>query len=345
MKRNHSMDLLRIICAIFIVFIHVTPDYNPSMTGTIPGLFIHPLVRSGLPLFFIISGYFILNSELKSIFSFYKSRLVSVIIPFVIFSFLHYCYFHQWDANAYGIEWSVNYFKSLAFGSPINFGRQYFMTGLYWFIYAIIGLYIISPAIIKSMEFINQSNSAKCLVYLVVFYCVAWFIGGLAGNSGFSVNWLQLPENTKWILYFLIGGIIKRINYKSNLTILIPSIILSYALVVYTYYGSITGAWYSMGWIDSNAAMVLLSTSIFITFHGLNFSFKKNSVTYLSSLTYGVYLIHIVFLSVVSNKTNTLSNNYLTYTLVTGFLVATLAFLMSAIINFAVVNRVIRLLK
>jgi len=345
LKRNHSMDLLRILCTIFIVFIHVTPEYNPSDNSSWPGIFIHSLVRSGLPIFFIMSGYFILNSNIKSALSFYRSRFISIIIPFIVFSFAHYCYFHQWDSNPYSLEWGVNFIKSIIYGSPINFGREYFMTGLYWFVYAIIGLYLLSPAMIKCMDFINENNALKCVLILVFSYCILWVLGSALGKLGLESNWLQYPNNIKWLFYFLVGGVIRRINIKTKTSYSLPSIIITYALVVITCYGSAKGEWYSSSWIDANAAMVLFSVCLFATFHGLEINFKKNYVTYLSSLTYGVYLIHIVFLSVVSDKTHVLSNNLIIYTLVTGSAVVTLAFIASAAVNFIIINKVMMLLK
>lgn len=344
-NRNQSMDMLRIICAIFIVFIHVTPEYNPAVAGSLPSLFIHSLVRSGLPIFFIMSGYFILNSKINSLVDFYKSRLVTIIVPFLVFSFAHYCYFHQWDPNAYSSEWAVNYLKSVMYGSPVNFGRQYFMTGLYWFVYAIIGLYIITPVIIKCMEFIGNENALKCLMVLLAFYCVTQVSGAYLKTINFSEDWMQYPDGLKWVLYFIIGGIIKRVEKNINSLAISFAVIISYFLVVITYHGSATGKWYSLGWIDANAAMVLLSTSIFILFHTQKIKLQSKIIPYLSSLTYGVYLIHIVWLSVVNEKTNVISNELITYTLSTGLLVVFFAFMTSSIVNFFIIKRIVGLLK
>lgn len=49
-KRNNNIDILKFICAIFVMIIHVKVPYDP---------YYEPIVRSGVPCFFIISGYFL----------------------------------------------------------------------------------------------------------------------------------------------------------------------------------------------------------------------------------------------------------------------------------------------
>ncbi|MCE4257861.1 acyltransferase family protein, partial [Escherichia coli] len=62
-------------------------------------LLLNPVFRVSLPLFFMISGYLILNSKIDSLFEFYKKRIKTIALPFLFFSFIHYCFFHQWDSN------------------------------------------------------------------------------------------------------------------------------------------------------------------------------------------------------------------------------------------------------
>lgn len=212
-RRNASMDFLRIICAIFIVFIHVTPDYIPGNEQTLSSLFIHPLVRSALPIFFMISGYFILNSKNSdSILVFYKKRLLSIFIPFLVFSFIHYTYYHQWDPDAYSGKWLLNYFKAILIGAPNNFAKDYFMTALYWFVYAIIGLYLLSPAIKKSISFINNENALKYTLCTIAGYFAYSELMMAHSAIGYSENLFFMPEGIKWMFYFICGGMIFKIK-------------------------------------------------------------------------------------------------------------------------------------
>ena len=57
MKRLYNIDSLKLLCAIFVIFIHVSTPYQK---------YILPLTRCAVPCFFIISGYFIYSETLVS---------------------------------------------------------------------------------------------------------------------------------------------------------------------------------------------------------------------------------------------------------------------------------------
>lgn len=344
-NRNVNIDLLRIISALFIVFIHVTPDFSPDNNGTLPSLFINPLVKSGLTIFFIMSGYFVLNGKEESVLSFYRKRAVSTLIPFVVFSFMHYTYFHQWDVNPYGFQWFLNYVKAMLIGAPANFGREYFMSGLYWFVYAIIGVYLMSPLFRKAISFINEENALKALSILVLFYVVYYTLSMSSPVSGISENILQLPESSKWVFYFVTGGIIFRVKKTFNFKFLILFSFIFYLLVMLTYRGMFDGAWYSKSWVDANPAMFLLSISLFMAFRSLKIKSNGKLITYFASLTYGTYLIHITMLSFISELSRGIFNNYLLNIVATSTSVFVSSMIVAALVNKIIVDRLIRLLR
>ncbi|EFA3824844.1 acyltransferase [Escherichia coli] len=341
MNRNISIDVLRILSALAIVFIHVTPQYDGSNTYV---LIMQPIIRAGLPIFFIISGFFILNSKIESIQTFYKKKLISIIIPFLLFSFMHYAYFHQWDENAYTKDWVANYFKAVIYGSPVNFGRDYFMTALYWFVYTIIGLYLLSPLIQKCMEFINNDNAARYLYILILTSGSYPVLGELLKQFSFSENILNLPDNFKWLAYFVSGAILGRVNYIKT-SFLIPAIIFFYFIVMLTCYGAKYNSWYSYEWIDGNIAMMALSVSMFALFLKIKINSHSKIITYISSLTYGVYLSHIFILSIVDSYTKDLGQSTPSYVFITVSFVFLTSLILSSVVNFLIAKRLVRLLS
>lgn len=53
-ERNYSIDLLKFICAVLVVFLHTPCIYHK---------FINPITRCAVPCFFIISGYLLYNKN------------------------------------------------------------------------------------------------------------------------------------------------------------------------------------------------------------------------------------------------------------------------------------------
>ncbi|WP_258317647.1 acyltransferase family protein, partial [Escherichia coli] len=59
-------------------------------------LFAQSIVRIGLPIFFMLSGYYLLNRNTSNPLSFYRKRLPAIILPFIIYSLVHY-YIINWN--------------------------------------------------------------------------------------------------------------------------------------------------------------------------------------------------------------------------------------------------------
>lgn len=156
MKRDISLDLLRIICCIFVIGIHVTPDYAYTVTShqsesvQIQTLFTQSFVRIGLPIFFMLSGYYLLNRNDSNPLSFYRRRLPAIILPFIIYSLAHY-YIINWNN---GTPTSVIEYLILISKSTVSLSVHF------WFVYAITGLYLIAPAI----QYIIKEGANKFLI-------------------------------------------------------------------------------------------------------------------------------------------------------------------------------------
>lgn len=331
MKRNLSLDILRIVCAIFVVFIHVSPAYSQKNDGFLP-LILNPLFRVALPLFFMISGYLILNSKINSLSEFYKKRLKTIIIPFILFSFIHYSFFHQWDSDQFSFDWLKNYALSLVSGYPVNTGRDYFMTALYWFVYTIIGLYLITPLVAKCISFINEKNAITSLCILLVLFAFQQFAPHAFSSLGMSSDWFRSQKFNEFLVYFVLGGIIAR---TATINIMIPVFVslISFATVVYQQHVAVEGNWFGKAWIDANVFMMTLCCCILIIVHTKKIEFESNAITYISSLTYGVYLIQIVTISLADRYTRTFKPEYFTYTILTGIGAIFMAFIISAIVQ------------
>ncbi|HDP6927531.1 TPA: acyltransferase [Escherichia coli] len=331
MKRNISIDLLRITCSILVVFIHVSPPFS-NKNESMAALLLNPVFRVSLPLFFMISGYLILNSKIDSLFEFYKKRIKTIALPFLFFSFIHYCFFHQWDSNQLSVTWFKNYFIAVFYGYPINTGGDYFMTALFWFVYTIIGLYLISPLISRCISFIDSKNAMKSIIIILAIYAFQQFSPEFLGYMGASKDWFRLQRLNEFLVYFVLGGIIARTALRSTalIWIIMP---VCYFIVVYQQYLAVDGHWMGRGWIDANVFMMILCSCILILTHTYKVERYNAKIIYLSSLTYGVYLIQAVTISLADWVTKEYKVFYLQYTIITGILACLIAFCISAIIN------------
>lgn len=152
------VDVLRCLAIYLVIALHCVVGFvnNAGLYGTRTWWacsIINSFGRMGVPLFFMISGYLLLSSEkTREIGSFYKNRFLKLALPFFV-----------WDA-VYFLEgcilsgsWDILVF----FQELVRQGSKYHL----WFIYQIMGLYLLAPFLKK---IVDHSTTGELLVFLAV---------------------------------------------------------------------------------------------------------------------------------------------------------------------------------
>ena len=148
-KRIFEYDLMRVILSMMVLGIHIltkvkglSKEYNT--TWVVVNIFTNFFMISN-PLFFILSGKFSLNKEFetsKDYKRFYKNKMITIIIPFIIASIIIYIVFNE--------NKSIQNFIKKFVGGDIE--------GTYWFIYTLIGMMIFSPFLSKMIKNMNLTD-------------------------------------------------------------------------------------------------------------------------------------------------------------------------------------------
>ena len=95
-QRIPYLDFLRCLALLFVIVLHsITPVIiNPkfySCTTWYLCMLINPLVRTGVPLFFMISGYLLLSRSSTRHFSpFYQHNIPKLLIPLTAWNLIYY---------------------------------------------------------------------------------------------------------------------------------------------------------------------------------------------------------------------------------------------------------------
>ncbi|MGL5960225.1 MAG: acyltransferase, partial [Bacteroidales bacterium] len=155
------VDVLRFIAIFMVIACHCADPFNVSpearlnpdfnFWGSIYGSFLRPCV----PLFVMITGLLLLPVKL-SIGTFYKKRLLRILVPFLIWSVLYNLF--PWITGLLGLPSSVisNIFAYASpeasqsiFDAVKNIALIPFNFNVYtvpmWYIYMLIGLYLYMP--------------------------------------------------------------------------------------------------------------------------------------------------------------------------------------------------------
>lgn len=293
-QRIEYFDILRGIAIIGVIAIHSSeigykfPDMSVEFRGTVIW---RQLINFSVPLFLAISGYFAANKETNneaSYLIFVKKQIPRVFIPYVFWSVIYSIPIILHDDNS---------LKDVVF-KFITFQ----ITGPFYYILLIIQYYILLPilkkmATTKGVLIAGLISGFSCLTIYITRYCLSIDIP-LFIYAGFFPT---------WIVFFVIGIFIRKngINTKSN--ILLSFLILSFVLsVVETYYlyikfndiGNSVTAVKITSFIYSITAILFL----FKQADKKNFNFKF--LSYLGKISFGIYLSHMIVLSILARLFN-----------------------------------------
>ena len=285
--RVFYLDIIRVFSIVMVFVLHCICDYYNNSQNAGKALwtvlsFVQELTRTGVPLFFMISGYLLLSRPIDNVAEFYKKRFMKVFIPFIIYDVLYYfCYTYQ-----NGAEYSViGFLREL-----VNNGSAYHL----WFIYTILFLYILIPF----MKMIIDKCDFKLLMLFFVITIfqttIKPFINSVA--NGYITFYFTPDAMFGYFGYMLLGYIlgsyditvkIRNIIYLAGISFFVIIPVLSMRSVIgggdYLFHG---------GYMLNHYAE---AAAIFV-FCKYNMNRKSTIIKSLSSVSFGAYFIHVFIL-------------------------------------------------
>lgn len=243
MTRNNNFDFLRLLFAIFVIVSHSYPLSASSSCDLLCLLTDQKLVFSyiGVSGFFIISGYLIFQSLLRSeslVDYFWKRflRLFPALFVVLLLTILlapivyegnvsywsnksSYSYFYK-NLSLFRLQYSIKgVFENNVYGSPIN--------GSLWTL-----CYEFSMYLILSVLFFFKTNNRLLKIVFIAIY-VAFVVYYLVLKNEFFFNFYQLSSLhlAELGMFFLGGSFLALINFE-KINFLKSSIIISGILIV-----------------------------------------------------------------------------------------------------------------
>lgn len=345
-----SIELLRIISCFFVVLIHTSPDYGVAVENNAAALIIQSLVRVGLPIFFLISGYFSLNSSIKNIPRFYLKRLSAIIIPFLIYGYIHVAMTHyMWSfsegsyVNLFTLDTLKMFLNAAALGPYLS--NEAFISWHFWFVYFIAGMYLIAPIVQRAICFINENNAEKTLLTLIIIMAIYSYLPAIQKINP-KLSWIYIVQPLdEWLGYFIAGGVIARIDQNKYMKLCLFAIPACY---VFTALSTIMLTMLQMGGsiqFKGGINMILFSISVFYLFINRQISFFNKTIVFVSKRTYGIYLSHVFIFYYFNDKIKSAIENPFICSISTGALVFFVALIIACIVDFIIINPVMKLVR
>lgn len=288
---NPSLDIIRIVACFFVIMIHVATHFFSNFSPVWPiALVYDAMARVAVPIFFMITGYLLLDIKILSLGNFYTKRFTKIIVPFIITCIIYYFLrYRQYSLVDYIIYISNNYV-------------DYHL----WYIYTLIGIYLSLPFFI----YILCDN--KNITYAFLYFFI-WLMFYLLPNQFIMYYNIKCDYFSRFNLgffggymgYVVCGIIIKKINTFINKKYALFLYILSTVLIIaLTYkYSYRVNKPSELFFVEFTPLIFIQSTSLFILLLNMDVTPRFNKILYIiADKTYWIYLIHILVLGFIFSK-------------------------------------------
>ncbi|MEW5831077.1 MAG: acyltransferase family protein [Chloroflexota bacterium] len=291
------IDLVRVIGALLVVMIHVNSqalrDWGeiPLSWWMVKNIF-NATARIAVPLFFMVSGYLLLQKN-EDIFVFFRKRGFKILLPF--------------------LAWSVIFLIAL---DKAQTPREFVVRILtdrvaahLWFLYPLIGIYLVVP-------FLRVFTSPDKKIYLY-FFVGMWVIAqpvyamlekSLGEPIAFPLSFFE-----GYVGYFILGYLLGQIKVNQRVLAVGGIVWLAAALftILITYYltaekGKFNGIYYT--YLQPNIILASVGAYLLLMWAGEWEIFQKPGlqkvIVLVSQTSFGIYLIHPLVMKMLRSLTD-----------------------------------------
>lgn len=324
------VDLLRVMACFMVVFSHscdaFVAQFDADRASFLTGVFGGSLMRASVPLFVMMTGVLLLPvGQGYDLVSFYRKRIGRILPPLVFWSvalpLLMYAYFNyinpstcnpQVAVGGYTVQQLVQRIYTFVF----NFN---FDTTPLWYLYMLIGLYLLMPVLNAWLVQASQ-RELKVVLGLWVVSLFLPYLKMLAPVLGFQGNYgnMELLGMCDWNIYgtfYYFSGFVGYLvlayylkqyplqwSWSKMLAVMIPLFVAGYAITAGGYiltqehfpgnYAYLEIVWYFNG---INVFMMTLPLFAIVQKMAVR---SRRWLSRLASLAFGIYLCHFVFVFV-----------------------------------------------
>ena len=319
-ERVVFIDYIRVIACFLVMLVHASENFyaadasglagNVSMLANESNRFWVSFYDGGLgrisvPLFMIVSAYLLVPMKPgMTMTQFYKKRFGRILPPFITFLLLYTFLPLVWGGMTWEQSWHD--FKMLPFNFPS-------MGGHLWFMYPLISLYLIIPVISPWLE---KSTAKDELIFIGLFSfstLLPWlhrFVSPELWGEWFWNNFSMLWYISGYLGYLVLAHYIRvHLNWSRSkrLQIGLCCFVLGALFTAWSfYYKGVPGQiietpMLEWSWEFCTPNVLVATFGAFLLFTCINQQKAPKFITNFSKMSYGMYLMHLFFLSVFAS--------------------------------------------
>lgn len=289
-NRHVGIDLLRIIAALGVVFVHVSSPFVIKNMKQVNDLFwagnlFDSIGRLSVPIFVIVSGYFILK-PIDDLRGFYSKRFTRILYPFFVWSVIYLLWAWLFDGTRTSKIWE-----------GILWGKPYFHL---WFLGMLMGLYAVAPLIADLRRRISSRSFLMVGLGALLFGMAIESWNGYAGARTWVGTWWL-----SYVGYFMVGASLPDLRALGNRRFALLCTVVVSVLSIFILTGWLFAqkeyCWYFYSYLGLPVIVGSVSSVLlFVNLEIRGYAF----ISTVSELSFGIYLFHMIPLNVIKKYWN-----------------------------------------
>lgn len=293
-------DFLNILACIGVVCMHVcdgffnkTDDWQWYYEA-----FVNHVCYWAVPVFFMLTGATLIGTK-DSIKIYACKRIKRTVIPFLVWSIIGLIF--NILTGDISVSENVLYYLNLILNTQIP------VVDIYWFFIPLFAIYLCVPV----LNTIRDSFKVRAYLFLIAYSFISYFLLPLLSNIGIQTNVLiQNPMAAGYLIYPLLGYILSRYAFVKRQRIMIyvfgvVVFMLWFGACIFQSVSANSTVLFMRGYYSLPLIIVSCAVFVFIgnwSIFSTEWMIKHSSLlTFVSSLSFGIYLVHRFFIKILTH--------------------------------------------
>lgn len=278
LQRNNSIDLLRVIASVAVIFIHVSTAPVSSTSVAVSGKIlnnmelIHILMQWSVPVFFMITGFCMMQKE-SCTYSYCFSKILKYIKTLFTVGLFYALLEGFYSERTINLKVIMNSFKSVIGG---------YTWEHMWFVYSIIGIYLVIPIIHCFMK--QESKNTIILTTLLLLFNIL-----IPAISKYFPIGAEFPFDG-YLVYVCFGGMVAKCTIDKKW------MYLSFIAVITSIFYLYVNAGEQL-FVFKHPIVCFMAIGIFLLISQINFNCNK-VILEIAKCSWGIYLLHPFFMNI-----------------------------------------------